>query len=43
VEDALLKIFAAGVDDVFATDTLKSDVSTISVAPLVAGYLKKFE
>lgn len=43
VEDALLKIFAAGVDDVFATDTLKSDVSTISVAPLLAGYLKKFE
>ena len=43
VEDALLKIFAAGVHDVFATDTLKSDVSTISVAPLVAGYLKKFE
>jgi ribose-phosphate pyrophosphokinase len=43
VEDALLKIFAAGVDDVFATDTLKSDVSSISVAPLVAGYLKKFE
>ena len=43
VEDALLKIFAAGVDDVFATDTLKSDVSAISVAPLIAGYLKKFE
>jgi ribose-phosphate pyrophosphokinase len=43
VEDALLKIFAAGVDDVFSTDTLKSDVSTISVAPLVAGYLKKYE
>jgi len=43
VEDALLKIFAAGVDDVFATDTLRSDVSIISVAPLVAGFLKKFE
>jgi ribose-phosphate pyrophosphokinase len=43
VEDALLKIFAAGVDDVFATDTLGSDVSTISVAPLIAGYLKKYE
>ncbi len=42
VEDALLKIFAAGVDDVFATDTLKSDVSNISVAPLIAGYLKKY-
>jgi len=43
VEDALLKIFAAGVDDVFSTDTLRSDVSTISVAKLVAGYLKKFK
>ncbi len=43
VEDALLKIFAAGVDDVFATDTLRSDVSTISVAPIVAGFLKKYE
>jgi len=43
VEDALLKIFAAGVDDVFATDTLKSDVSTISVASAIAGYLKKYE
>ncbi len=43
VEDALLKIFAAGVDDVFATDTLKSSVSNISVAPLVAGCLKRFE
>ncbi|MDD3985261.1 MAG: ribose-phosphate diphosphokinase [Methanobacterium sp.] len=43
VEDALLKIFAAGVDDVFATDTLKSDVSTISVASSIAGYLRKYE
>jgi ribose-phosphate pyrophosphokinase len=43
VEDALLKIFAAGVDDVFSTDTLRSDVSTISVAELVAGYLKKYK
>ena len=43
VEDALLNIFAAGVVDVFATDTLKSDVSNISVAPLIAGYLKKYE
>ena len=43
VEDALLKIFTAGVDDVFATDTLKSDVSTISVASAIAGYLKKYE
>jgi len=43
VEDALLKIFAAGVDDVFATDTLKSDVSAISVASSIAGYLKKYD
>lgn len=42
VEDALLKIFAAGVDDVFSTDTLRSDVSTVSVASLVAECLKKF-
>lgn len=40
VEDALLKIFAAGVDDVIATDTLNSEVSAISVAPLVAKALK---
>lgn len=39
VEDALLKIFAAGVDDVIGTDTLRSDVGTISVAPLVANAL----
>jgi ribose-phosphate pyrophosphokinase len=41
VEDALLKIFAADVDDVIATDTLRSDVSMISVAGLVADALKK--
>ncbi len=40
VEDALLKIFAADVDDVIATDTLRSDVSVISVARLVADALK---
>ncbi len=40
VEDALLKIFAADVDDVIATDTLRSDVSLISVAQLVADALK---
>ena len=40
VEDALLKIFAADVDDVIATDTLRSDVSMISVAQLVADALK---
>ena len=41
VEDALLKIFAAGADDVVGTDTLKSEVSTVSVASLVADALKK--
>jgi len=41
VEDALLRIFATGVDDVVATDTLRSDVSVISVASLVAEALKK--
>ncbi len=40
VEDALLKIFSAGVDDVISTDTLKSDVSLISVASLVAEALR---
>ena len=40
VEDALLKIFATGADDVIATDTLKSDVSNISVAPLIADFIK---
>ena len=40
VEDALLKIFAADVDDVIATDTLRSDVSLISVAQLVAEAFK---
>lgn len=41
VEDALLKIFAAGADDVVGTDTLKSEVSSVSVASLVADALKK--
>ena len=41
VEDALLKIFTTGVDDVIATDTLRSDVSMISVASLVAETLRK--
>jgi ribose-phosphate pyrophosphokinase len=41
VEDALLKIFASGVDEVIATDTLQSDVSSISVAPLIADFLIK--
>lgn len=41
VEDALLKIFSAGVDDVVSTDTISSDVSIISVAPLIADAIKK--
>lgn len=41
VEDALLRIFTTGVDDVVATDTLSSDVSVISVAPLIADALKR--
>ncbi|MCC7551543.1 MAG: ribose-phosphate diphosphokinase [Methanobacterium sp.] len=41
VEDALLKIFAAGAHDVVGTDTLKSEVSNVSVARLVADALKK--
>jgi ribose-phosphate pyrophosphokinase len=40
VEDALLKIFSTGVDEVIATDTLQSDVSTISVASLIADFIK---
>lgn len=41
VEDAILKMFAAGVDDVISTDTLLSDASIISVAPLIGDALKK--
>lgn len=40
VDDALLRIFSAGVDDVIATDTIKSEVSVVSVAPLIAETLK---
>jgi ribose-phosphate pyrophosphokinase len=40
VEDALLKIYAAGADEVIGTDTLKSEVSTLSVAGMVADALK---
>ncbi len=39
VGDALLKIFAAGADDVVGSDTLKSEVSNVSVASLVADAL----
>jgi ribose-phosphate pyrophosphokinase len=40
VGDALLKIFAAGVDEVIGTNTLKSEISVVSVAGLVADALK---
>ncbi|MDI9437483.1 MAG: ribose-phosphate diphosphokinase [Euryarchaeota archaeon] len=40
VDDALLKIFAAGADEVIGTDTLKSEISVVSVAELVAEALK---
>jgi ribose-phosphate pyrophosphokinase len=43
VEDSLLKIFSAGADQVIGTDTLKSEVSCVSVAGLVAGALKRAE
>ncbi|WP_321421055.1 ribose-phosphate diphosphokinase [uncultured Methanobacterium sp.] len=41
VGDALLKIFAAGADDVVGSDTLKSEVSNVSVASIVADALNK--
>ena len=40
VNDAVLKIFAAGARNVAGTDTLKSDVSDISVARIIADALK---
>jgi len=41
VDDALLRIFSTGVEEVIATDTIKSEVSVVSVAPLIAEALKK--
>ena len=40
VNDAVLKIMAAGARDLSSTDTLKSDVSCISVAKLIADALR---
>lgn len=40
VNDAVLKIYAAGAKSVVATDTLKSEVSSISVAKIIANSLK---
>ncbi|MFB6216631.1 MAG: ribose-phosphate pyrophosphokinase, partial [Candidatus Aenigmatarchaeota archaeon] len=36
VEDALDKIKEAGADEVVGTDTIESEVSSVSVAPVVA-------
>lgn len=40
VNDAVLKIYAAGARDLAGTDTLKSDVSCISVAEIIADVLR---
>ena len=40
VNDAVSKIYAAGATDLAGTDTLKSEVSTISLAKTIANYLK---
>ena len=40
VNDAVLKIYAAGARDLAGTDTIKSDVSSISVASIIASALK---
>lgn len=40
VNDAVLKIYAAGAKDLAATDSLKSDVSSITVAKVIADALK---
>ncbi|WP_461462208.1 ribose-phosphate diphosphokinase [Methanobrevibacter sp.] len=41
VNDAVSKIFAAGAKDLAGTDTLKSDVSNISMAKTIANYLRE--
>ena len=40
VNDAVSKIYAAGATDLAGTDTLKSDVSSISLAKILANHLK---
>lgn len=40
VNDAVSKIYAAGATDLAGTDTLKSEVSSISLAKIIAKYLK---
>lgn len=41
VNDAISKIFAAGAKDLAGTDTLKSDVSSISLAKTIANHLRE--
>lgn len=41
VGNAVLKLFGAGVDDIFATDTIEHALSCISVAPVISEELKK--
>lgn len=41
VNDAVIKIYAAGADHILATNTLKSDVSKITVAKTIANQIKK--
>ena len=40
VDDAILKIYAAGAKSVAGTDSLKSEVSCISIAKVIAKALK---
>lgn len=40
IGDALYRIYRAGADEVVGTDTVPSPVSLISVAPLIADFLK---
>ena len=40
VGDAVLKIFATGVEDILSTDTISSETNMISVAPLIANAIK---
>ncbi len=41
VNDAVIKIYAAGAENLAGTDTLKSDVSKITVAKTIANQIKK--
>jgi len=41
VNDAFKRIIEAGAEKIFGTDTIQSEISTISVAPVIAKILKK--